>query len=117
MTGKITRKVLGRLQRALVLVMVLSLVLPYVAFGAELVTSEVEGNANKVTVEQGGSANFDIKLSATGSMASTITPASPAKVQVKTSYSITTSTSNVTSVAASNLSGVTSCIFCNLGRQ
>ncbi len=44
MIGKISGKVLGKLYRALVLVMVLSLLLPYVALGDELVTN-TDGDA------------------------------------------------------------------------
>lgn len=46
---------------------VLALALP--ASAAELVTAELDGTANQVTVEQGKSQNFNISLSASGSVA------------------------------------------------
>ncbi|HEV2070792.1 MAG TPA: PxKF domain-containing protein [Acidimicrobiales bacterium] len=50
-----------------VAVAVLALALP--ASAAELLTAELEGTANQVTVEQGKSQNFNISLSASGSVA------------------------------------------------
>lgn len=52
---------------ASVAIAVLALALP--ASAAELVTAELEGTANEVTVEQGKSQTFNISLSATGSVA------------------------------------------------
>jgi hypothetical protein len=40
-----------------------------IALSAEVVTAELDGVTNQVTVEQGGSANFTISLSATGNVA------------------------------------------------
>ena len=50
-----------------VAVAVMALALP--ASAAELVAAELEGTVNEVTVEQGKSQNFNISLSATGSVA------------------------------------------------
>ena len=60
-----------------------------VASGAELVTAEVDGTANDVTVTQGSSANFSIKVSATNKIDNAITAASPATAKVNTSYTLT----------------------------
>ncbi len=54
------------------------------ASAAELVTAELEGAANEVTVEQGKTQNFNISLSATGSVACGSTHAA----KVHTSYSV-----------------------------
>lgn len=60
---------IGAIQRlgAGVAAAVLALASP--ASAAELVAAELEGTANQVTVEQGKSQNFNISLSATGSVA------------------------------------------------
>ena len=58
------------------------------ASGAELVTAEVDGTANDVTVTQGTTANFHIKLSATGNISSLITSGSPSTARVETVFSI-----------------------------
>jgi Bacterial Ig-like domain/Thrombospondin type 3 repeat len=61
------------------------------ASGAELVTAELDGTANDVTVSQGSTANFHIKLSATGNISSLITSANPSTAQVNTAFSISAS--------------------------
>jgi Thrombospondin type 3 repeat/PKD domain len=86
--------VLGTLFAALVLGAVM-------ASGAELVTAEVDGTANDVTVEQGSSASFTIRVSATGNVACTQTSASPSTAKVNTSFAI----SNGGAVSSSNPSG------------
>jgi Bacterial Ig-like domain/Thrombospondin type 3 repeat len=58
------------------------------ASGAELLTAEVDGTANDVTVTQGTTANFHIKLTATGNISSLITSASPSTAKVDTAFSI-----------------------------
>jgi hypothetical protein len=58
------------------------------ASGAELVTAEVNGTANDVTVTKGTTANFNIKLSATGNISSLITSGSPSTATVDTVFSI-----------------------------
>ena len=58
------------------------------SFGAELVTAEVTGIANDVTVTQGSSATSTINLSATGAISCSITSSNPATATVDTSYSI-----------------------------
>jgi hypothetical protein len=55
---------------------------------AELVTAELTGVSNDVTVTQGSSANFTISLSATGNISSLITAASPSTARVKTAYAL-----------------------------
>lgn len=59
-----------------------------VASGAELVTAEVDGTANDVTVTQGSSANFTIKVSATGNVSCAQTSGSPSTAKVNTSFAI-----------------------------
>jgi hypothetical protein len=61
-----------------------------IASGAELVTAEVDAVPpnNDVTVTQGDTANFNIKLSATGKMDSTITSSNASTASVKTVYSL-----------------------------
>jgi hypothetical protein len=58
------------------------------ASGAELFAAEVDGTANDVTVTQGTSANFNVKLSASGAISSAVTPASPSTAKVATAFSI-----------------------------
>lgn len=65
------------------------LAIPAVALAAELVTSELDTTTpNKVTVEQGKSANFNIGLKATGSISSLITSGNPSTATVDTAYSL-----------------------------
>jgi PKD domain/Thrombospondin type 3 repeat len=71
------------------------------ASGAELVTAEVDGTANDVTVTQGTSTSFAIKVSATGNVACTQTSGSPSTATVRTSYAI----SNAGVVSSSTPSG------------
>ena len=59
-----------------------------VASAAELVTAEVTGTTNDVTVTQGTSTTSTIDLSATGAIACTITSGSPATAKVDTSYAL-----------------------------
>jgi hypothetical protein len=67
----------------------LLLAIPAVALAAELLTAEVDGTVNKVTVQQGNSESFNIKLEASGAIDCTITSAAPSTAKVHTSYSIT----------------------------
>jgi hypothetical protein len=55
---------------------------------AELVTAELTGTVNDVTVTQGSTANFTISLSATGAIKCVATPASPATAKVHTVFSL-----------------------------
>ena len=55
---------------------------------AELVTAELTGIVNEVTVTQGSSANFTISLSATGAIKCVATAANPATAKVHTVFSI-----------------------------
>ncbi len=67
---------------AAVAIAVLALALP--ASAAELLTAELEGTANEVTVEQGKSQNFNISLSASGNVAC----GSTHSAQVHKSYTV-----------------------------
>jgi Bacterial Ig domain len=58
------------------------------SFGAELVTAEVTGTANDVTVTQGSSTTSTINLSASGAIACTITASNASTATVDTSYSL-----------------------------
>ena len=60
---------LRMLRRAAALAMASALIASVGVFAAELVTAELDGTENDVTVTQGQSANFTISLSATGSLA------------------------------------------------
>jgi hypothetical protein len=63
--------------------------IPAVALAAELVTSELDTvTPNAVTVEQGGTTNFNIGLAATGAIASTITSSNASTATVDTAYSL-----------------------------
>ncbi|HEX9124147.1 MAG TPA: PxKF domain-containing protein [Actinomycetota bacterium] len=53
---------------------------------AELVTAEVTGTVNDVTVTQGSSANFTIDVYATGAIACTVASGSPSTATVDTVY-------------------------------
>ncbi len=70
MTGKITRKVLGRLHRAVVLAIVLSLLLPYVALANteiyNTLDNTVDNQRETMSVETGssGTTNFKINVPA-----------------------------------------------------
>src|SRR5207249_4809197 len=79
----------------------LALAVPWAAFAAELDASEVEGSVNDVTVVQGTTSNFNIRLQASGNMSCSITSSNASTASVKTSYSIaqdgTTSSSNFSS--------------------
>ena len=55
---------------------------------AELVTSELTGTVNDVTVTQGSSSNFTISLNATGAIKCAATATNPATAKVHTAFSI-----------------------------
>jgi hypothetical protein len=55
---------------------------------AELVTAELAGTVNDVTVTQGSTANFTVSLSATGAIQCAATLAAPATAKVHTEFSI-----------------------------
>ncbi len=57
----------------------------------ELVTAEVVGAANDVTVAQGATANFTIQINATGPIQCTATAANPATATVRTVFAISSS--------------------------
>src|SRR6266516_833140 len=58
------------------------------ASAAELVTAELTGTVNDVTVQQGASAGFTIDVSATGAIACSITSSSPSTATVDTAFSL-----------------------------
>jgi hypothetical protein len=65
------------------------LAVPAALYAAELVTSELDTvTPNAVTVEQGGTTNFTIGLTATGAIASTITSSNASTATVDTAYSL-----------------------------
>ena len=65
------------------------LAIPAVALAAELVTSELDTvTPNAVTVQQGGTTNFNIGLRATGAMANTITSSNASTATVDKVYSL-----------------------------
>ncbi len=55
---------------------------------AELLTAEIVGTNNDVTVTQGSNTSFDIRLSAAGAILCTTTSGNPATAKVNTVYSI-----------------------------
>jgi len=67
----------------------LLLAVPAVALAAELFTSELDAvTPNALTVEQGGSTNFNIGMTASGAIASTITSSNASTATVDTAYSL-----------------------------
>lgn len=76
---------------AMSLAVVLAMLLTSMALAAELVTAEVTGIANDVTVTQGTSVTSTINLSATGAIDCTITSANASTATVDTSYSLNSS--------------------------
>src|SRR5215213_5431706 len=65
------------------------LAVPAVVYAAELVTSELDTvTPNAVTVEQGGTTNFNIGLKATEKIASTITSSNASTATVDTAFSL-----------------------------
>src|SRR5512132_3635579 len=58
------------------------------AAASELVTAELIGTVNDVTVQQGASSPFTISLSATGSASCAITSASPSTARVDTVFAL-----------------------------
>jgi len=73
----------------LIMMLGMLIAIPAVALAAELFTSELDTvTPNAVTVEQGGTTNFNIGLTATGAIASTITSANASTATVDTAYSL-----------------------------
>src|SRR5262245_35509620 len=81
----------GPFRWALITLVLVLLAVPLVASAAELVTAELTGTVNDVTVTQGSSASFTISLSATGKIASINTSGNPSTATVNTSYSLAAS--------------------------
>jgi len=75
---------------AMSLAVILAMIAATFALAAELVTAEVTGTTNDVTVVQGGAAvSSAVNVSATGAIASTITSGNPATAKIKTVYTLT----------------------------
>src|SRR5215212_6269947 len=73
---------------AMSLAVVLAILLTSLALAAELVTAELTGSVNYVTVTQGSSASFIIDVSATGAIDCDVDSANPSTATVDTAYSI-----------------------------
>jgi hypothetical protein len=105
-----TLRTLGRRQRLLLLsliALVASVAVAAVALSAELVTAELDGTVNNVTVEQGDSATFTISLSATGAVA--CGSSHTAKIDTVFSVNAAGSVSSNTPSAAKTFSAPASC--------
>jgi hypothetical protein len=76
---------------AMSLAVIVAMLLTSLALAAELVTAEVTGTGNDVTVTQGTSVTSSINLSATGAISCAITSGSPSTATVDTSYSLNSS--------------------------
>src|SRR5215208_3771526 len=73
----------------LIMMLGMLIAIPAVALAAELFTSELDAvTPNAVTVEQGGSTNFNIGMTASGAIASTITSNNASTATVDTAYSL-----------------------------
>jgi hypothetical protein len=73
---------------AMSLAMIVAMLVTSFALAAELLTAELTGTANDVTVTQGTGTLFTIRVSASGSVACTQTAASPSTATVDTVYAI-----------------------------
>lgn len=74
------------------------------ASGAEVVTAEVTGTTNDVTVTQGSSTNSTIRVTATGSIDCDATSSSPSTATVDTSYALSSTGTLTASSPSSALS-------------
>ncbi|MGZ4139916.1 MAG: PxKF domain-containing protein [Actinomycetota bacterium] len=74
--------------RAVAAAIALIVLLAVAASAAELVTAELSGTVNTVTVEQGQTVSFQISLWATGTIRCTATPTNPATAKVDTVYHV-----------------------------
>jgi hypothetical protein len=70
------------------LIVAAALLIGSVAYSSELVTAEVDGTANDVTVTQGATQGFNIALTATGATSCSITSPNASTATVDTVYSI-----------------------------
>src|SRR5215212_6947218 len=92
------------------------LAVPAVVYAAELVTSELDTvTPNAVTVEQGGTTNFNIGLKATGAIASTITSSNASTATVDTAYSLNNTGAVTGSTPSSAFKFYSSGTGCNPG--
>src|SRR6266545_528 len=73
------------------------------ASGAELVTAEVTGTMNDVTVTQGSSVASSIDVYATGAIGCTITSSNPSTATVDTLYALDSSGNLSTSSPSSSM--------------
>src|SRR4029077_9949195 len=76
------------LARAAAIVAALVVLVAVSASAAELVTAELTGTVNNVTVEQGQTVTFSISLTATGTIRCAATPSNPATAKVDTHYAV-----------------------------
>jgi hypothetical protein len=100
-----SRPIVSRLRvcgRALAVFSAFMILAAATAHAAVLITAELQGDFNYVTVEQGQTVTFPISLSAIGTIRCTATRSNPATAKVDTKYSIDgsgTATSNTLSAA------------------
>src|SRR5258707_15412176 len=90
------------LARAVAVVVAFVVFIAVSASAAELVTAELTGTVNNVTVEQGQTVSFSISLTATGTIRCAATSSNPATAKVDIHYAVDASglTSSDTSSAA-----------------
>ena len=74
--------------RALGVVAALAVLVAVSASAAELVTAELNGTVNNVTVEQGQTVSFQISLTATGTIRCSATTTNPATAKVDVRYAV-----------------------------
>jgi len=72
------RTVRGALGKGMLLATIATLAVAAAAHSAEVIAAEVEGTANHVTVEQGGSATFTVEVRASGNIRCATSPDDPA---------------------------------------
>jgi hypothetical protein len=101
------------LARAVAVVAAFVVLVAVSASAAELVTAELDGTVNNVSVEQGQTATFQISLNATGTIRCASTPANPATAKVDTHYVVDT-TGAVSSDTASSAIPFYADDFCNV---
>jgi len=101
------------LARAVAIVAALVVLVAVSASAAELVTAELTGTVNNVTVEQGQTVTFSISLTATGTIRCAATPSNPATAKVDTHYAVAAAGS-VSSDTPSAPAGFYADPFCNV---
>jgi hypothetical protein len=101
------------LARAVAVIAALVVLVAVSASAAELVTAELSGTVNNVTVEQGQTVTFQISLSATGTIRCVATPANPATAKIDVHY-VVDATGAVTSDTLSAPRSFYADPFCNI---